>query len=144
MLGRDPSSRSALCHWGRKSAFVMFAVGILSFVLWTLPNWDEFWRNVAQFPTLWQLPANRRIIIYLTIKIVSPLLLMGMVAIMLWLYSLSNEPQRDEGTPPVRSEPLQRQMLPQEESRPKPSLLQVRTSTATTKGLVARPVTGAS
>src|SRR5579885_293103 len=76
---------AALSRWS-KPALVIGLVGILAFVLWTLPNWREFWNNVSQFPALWQIPANRRTILYLTIKVASPLLIMGIVGIVVWLY----------------------------------------------------------
>jgi hypothetical protein len=96
MPGSHPSSRSMLPLRWQKPALFIIGAGIGAFVIWTLPNWGEFWSNVAQFPTLWQVPANRRIIIYLSIKVASPLLIMGILAITMWLYFLIESLQEEE------------------------------------------------
>ncbi len=74
--------------WRRRSTLIVAAGGLLAFVFWTIPNWGTFWEHVTQFPVLWQIPSNRRIIIYLSIKIISPLLIMGIVALLVWMYAL--------------------------------------------------------
>ncbi len=89
----DPLFRSALLLRWRKPVLVIVAVGILAFILWTLPNWREFWSHVSQFPSLWQIPTNRRIIIYLTIKIASPFLLMGITGMIFGFITSSNHPR---------------------------------------------------
>lgn len=109
MLGIDPSHHSVAPSRWRKPALVIGIVGILAFVLWTLPNWAEFWNNVSQFPTLWQIPANRRTILYLTIKVASPLLIMGILGIVVWLYFLIEFPQNEDAEDVTRSEPMQQQ-----------------------------------
>lgn len=107
MFSFDPFSRFGLPPRWRKPASIIGMVGILAFVTWTLPNWGEFWGNVLQFPSLWQIPANRRIIIYLLIKVTSPLLIMGITAIVVWIYDLIKLSQGKEATDTVRSEHMQ-------------------------------------
>ncbi len=106
MAGIDLPSRFAFLPSWRKPALIIAVVGILTFVLWTLPNWGEFWRNVSHFPSLWQIPTNRKIIVYLTIKVASPLLIMGIVEIILWLYSLMESPQGEEKVDLMSSEQI--------------------------------------
>jgi hypothetical protein len=86
LAGLNYSSHSASFLRWRKPALVTAAVGLLAFVIWTLPNWGEFWSTLLQFPSLWQIPANRRIILYLTVKIMSPLFIMGIMGVSLWMY----------------------------------------------------------
>jgi hypothetical protein len=74
--------------WRRRSTLLVAAGGLLALVLWTIPNWTMFWAHAAQFPVLWQISSNRRIIISLSIKIISPLLIMGIVALLVWMYAL--------------------------------------------------------
>lgn len=109
MPGIDPSHQYAAPSRWRKPALVIGLVGILAFVLWTLPNWTEFWNNVSQFPALWQIPANRRTILYLTMKVASPLLIMGILGIVVWLYFLIEFPQNEDAQDVTRSEPMQQQ-----------------------------------
>jgi hypothetical protein len=73
---------------GYLPAGIIVAGGILSFCVWTLPNWQEFWSHVSQFPNLWQVPANQLLIIALTAKILSPLFLTGMIGIAVWIWYL--------------------------------------------------------
>jgi hypothetical protein len=107
MPGIDPLSHLALLLRRRKPVLVIVTVGILAFIIWTLPNWKEFWDNLPQFPILWQIPENRRIIIYLTIKITSPLLLIGITGIIVWLYYLIQSSQGEEGTDDAQPEQVQ-------------------------------------
>src|SRR5579875_3598866 len=107
MSGIDPSSRPRYLLWWRKSALVIVIVGICAFMIWHLPNWGEFWSHVAQFPLLWQIPTNRRTIIYLTIKVISPLLIMDILALTMWLYSLIESLPYEETREPVRAERVQ-------------------------------------
>jgi hypothetical protein len=105
-----PFHSPRLLRW-RKPAAVTVAVGMLAFVIWTLPNWAEFWNNVAQFPSLWYIPANRRIIIALFIKITSPVLIMSMMGSVIWLYSLITPFQEEGSEKNVRSEQEQHGMF---------------------------------
>ncbi|HEY7413595.1 MAG TPA: hypothetical protein VH593_00250, partial [Ktedonobacteraceae bacterium] len=98
-----PFHSPRLIRW-RKLAAITVAVGMLAFVIWTLPNWAEFWNNVAQFPSLWHIPANRRIIIALFIKITSPVLIMSMMGSVIWLYSLMTSSQEEGSEKNARSE----------------------------------------
>jgi hypothetical protein len=84
----EPSFSGSTSPLWWKSALLIAAMGLLAFIIWTLPNQGEFCRNIAQFPGLWQVPINRRIIIYLTVKVMSPLLIMGIAGISLWIASL--------------------------------------------------------
>src|SRR5579885_25026 len=118
---------AALSRW-RKPALVIGLVGILAFVLWTLPNWTEFWNNVSQFPALWQIPANRRTILYLTIKVASPLLIMGILGIVVWLYFLIEIPQSEDAQDVIGSEPMQqRAAAPKRRDRDLPASLPAQT-----------------
>ncbi len=105
MPGIDPYSGSPTLppSWW-KPASIIVGGGLLVFVIWTLPNWDMFWSHVSQFPSLWQLPTNRRIIIYLTIKIVSPLLIMAIIGIVVWINFLIQSSQREEGLATIHPE----------------------------------------
>jgi hypothetical protein len=107
MSSIDLPSRFAFLPSRRKPVAVIVMVGIVAFAIWTLPNWWEFWRNVGQFPSLWQIPTNRKIIIYLLIKIVSPLLIMGILGIMVWIYDLMKPSPDEEGTNIVRRKQMQ-------------------------------------
>jgi hypothetical protein len=115
MPGIDRHSRSAFPHSWRMPATRIAAIGILAFVIWTLPNWGEFWNNVSQFPGLWQIPTNRRIIIDLIIKVASPLLIMGTMGIMVWMYSLIHSSQDEEGTDTLSFEKLQQGTIAKKE-----------------------------
>lgn len=72
----------------RKSTLAVAGGGLLALLLWTIPNWRTFWQYVFQFPVLWQTPANRQSMVALVIKVISPLLIMGMITILLWIFSL--------------------------------------------------------
>ena len=96
MPGINPSSRFVFPPAWWRLALIIAAVGILAFALWTLPNWREFWDNLSQFPSLWQLSTNRKIILSLVIKIVSPFLLMGITGIIIWMYHLLKPSQSEE------------------------------------------------
>jgi hypothetical protein len=108
MSSIDIPSRFAFLPSWRKPVSVIVMVGVVAFAIWTLPNWWEFWSNVGQFPRLWQIPTNRKIIIYLLIKIVSPLLIMGILGISVWIYDLMKPSPDEEGTNTVRSKQMQR------------------------------------
>ena len=54
-------------------SLVVGAVFLLALLFLTVPNWGEFSRNVSQFPALWQVSSNRREIIFLVIRVCSPL-----------------------------------------------------------------------
>lgn len=72
----------------RKSTLVVAAGGLLALLLWTIPNWETFWQHASQFSVLWQTPANRQSIVSLFIKIFSPLFVMAMITLALWIFSL--------------------------------------------------------
>lgn len=111
MPGIDPFHHSAASRW-LKPALVIGLVGILAFIVWTLPNWGEFWNNISQFPALWQIPANRRTIIYLTIKVASPLLIMGILGSTVWLYFLIDFSQSEDAKDIIHPEPMQQHVAP--------------------------------
>ncbi len=106
----DPPSCAASLPWWWKPAALIAVAGVLAFAIWTVPNWGEFWSNVGQFPGLWQIPTNRRIIIDLVIKVASPLLIMGIVGVMVWMYFLL-KPSQDDG---VTDENVSREHVLQE------------------------------
>lgn len=81
-------SRAASVWVRRKSTLAMAIGGLLALLLWTIPNWQTFWQHASQFPVLWQTPANRQSIVSLVIKILSPLFIMGMITLALWIFSL--------------------------------------------------------
>ncbi len=98
MSGMKFPSRSWSQTVWQRPVLVITAGGLLAFALWTLPNWTEFWSNVFQFPTLWQIPTNRRIILYLTLRVLSPVLIMGMLWIVLQIASLVRSSLDEEAT----------------------------------------------
>jgi hypothetical protein len=65
---------------------VVGAVFLLALLLLTVPNWGEFSRSVSQFPTLWQIGSNRQAIVFLVIRVASPLLLAAIAAACCWLW----------------------------------------------------------
>jgi hypothetical protein len=65
---------------------VVGAVFLLALLFLTVPNWGEFSQNVFQFPTLWQISSNRREIIFLVIRVCSPLLLAAIAGDCCWLW----------------------------------------------------------
>jgi hypothetical protein len=77
---------------------VVVVGGFLALVLWTVPNWGTFWENVSQFPVLWQIPGNRQIIVYLIIKILAPVFVMGFLAVLLWLYTQIRAEAEEDAT----------------------------------------------
>src|SRR5712692_8541262 len=84
-MPRDNDQRSR-SHPARSSFFgnrkppplipslVVGAVFLFALLFLTVPNWGEFSRSVLQFPALWQVSSNRREIIFLVIRLCSPLL----------------------------------------------------------------------
>jgi len=80
--------RAASVWVRRKSTLAVAIGGLLALLLWTIPNWETFWQHASQFPVLWQTPANRQSIVSLVIKILSPLFIMGMITLALWIFSL--------------------------------------------------------
>jgi hypothetical protein len=65
---------------------VVGAVFLLALLFVTVPNWREFSRIVSQFPTLWQVSSNRQEIIFLVIRVCSPLLLAAIAGACCWLW----------------------------------------------------------
>src|SRR5947208_6673935 len=84
-------------------SLVVGAVFLFALLFLTVPNWGEFSRSVSQFPTLWQVSSNRREIIFLVIRVCSPLLLAAIAGACCWLWYTIEEYLKQE-TPP---EPVQ-------------------------------------
>jgi hypothetical protein len=91
-------------------SLVIGAVFLFALLFLTVPNWGEFSHNVSQFPTLWQVSSNRREIIFLVIRVCSPLLLAAIAGASCWLWYTIKAYLRQE-TPPARVQP-QRPLLP--------------------------------
>lgn len=91
-------------------SLVVGAVFVCALLFLTVPNWGEFARLVSQFPTLWQESSNRREIIFLVIRVCSPLLLAAIAGACCWLWYTIKAYLRQE-TPPVRVQP-RRSLLP--------------------------------
>ncbi|RAQ98530.1 hypothetical protein A4R35_23520 [Thermogemmatispora tikiterensis] len=87
------------------TALLTVAASLLATVLWTLPNWTLFRTHVTHFPELWQLESNRRLIMLLTIKVLSPLLIAPIIVICCWLIrsigSLVSESAAGESGEPI-------------------------------------------
>src|SRR5882762_9358342 len=103
--------RAASVWVRRKSTLAVATGGLLALLLWTIPNWETFWQHASQFPLLWQTPANRQSIVSLVIKILSPLFIMGMITLAMWIFSLvKTEVQEaqvaDQARPPEMIMPL--------------------------------------
>ena len=118
---RDSNQRSRSHHayssffGNRKSpplipSLVVGAVFLFALLFLTVPNWGELSRSVWQFPTLWQVSSNRREIIFLVIRVCSPLLLAAIASACCWLWYTIKAYLKQE-TPPARVQP-QRSMLP--------------------------------
>src|SRR5436853_567812 len=111
-------------------SLVVGAVFLLALLFVTVPNWGEFSRSVSQFPTLWQVSSNRREIIFLVIRVCSPLLLAAIAGACCWLWYTIKAYFRQEPTP----EPVQSR-----ESMPPSSLVRERkASTSSTEELGQR------
>src|SRR5438105_14813077 len=80
------------------------AVFLLALLFVTIPNWGEFSRSVSQFPTLWQVSSNRREIIFLVIRVCSPLLLAVITGACCWLWYTIKAYFRQE-PPPEQVQP---------------------------------------
>jgi hypothetical protein len=80
-------------------SLVVGAVFLFALLFVTVPNWGEFSRSVLQFPTLWQVNSNRREIIFLVIRVCSPLLLAAIAGACCWLWYTIKAYFRQE-TPP--------------------------------------------
>ena len=59
----------------------------LSLALWSIPNWGIFAQNFRSFPVLWQVVANRPVLIILTIKVFSPVLVTVLLCSLHYLWS---------------------------------------------------------
>src|ERR1700730_17384422 len=84
-------------------SLVVGAVFLLALLFLTIPNWGEFSRSVSQFPTLWQISSNRREIIFLVIRVCSPLLLAAIAGACSWLWYTIKAYFKQESAP----EPVQ-------------------------------------
>jgi hypothetical protein len=91
-------------------SLVVGAVFLLALLFLTVPNWSEFSRNVSQFPTLWQVNSNRREIIFLVIRVCSPLLLAAIAGACCWVWYTIKVYLRQE--PPPTQVQLHGSMLP--------------------------------
>src|SRR6266699_5523769 len=80
-------------------SLVVGAVFWLALLFLTIPNWGEFSHNVSQFPTLWQVSSNRREIIFLVIRVCSPLLLAAIAGACCWLWYTIKAYFRPEAPP---------------------------------------------
>jgi hypothetical protein len=85
-------------------SLVIGAVFLLALLFLTVPNWGEFSRNVSKFPTLWQVSSNRREIIFLVIRVCSPLLLAVIAGACCWLWYTIKAYLRQE-TPSAHVQP---------------------------------------
>jgi hypothetical protein len=85
-------------------SLVVGAVFLLALLFVTVPNWGEFSRIVSQFPALWQVSSNRREIIFLVIRVCSPLLIAAIAGASCWLWYTIKAYFRQEPAPePVQS-----------------------------------------
>ena len=91
-------------------SLVVGAVFLFALLFLTVPNWGEFASSVSQFPTLWQVSSNRREIIFLVIRVCSPLLLAAIAGACCWLWYTIKAYLRQE-TPPEHVQ-TQGPMLP--------------------------------
>jgi hypothetical protein len=80
-------------------SLVVGTVFLLALLLLTVPNWGEFARNISQFPVLWQVSSNRREIIFLLIRVCSPLLLAAIAGACCWVWYTIKEYLRQETLP---------------------------------------------
>src|SRR5207249_10520560 len=85
-------------------SLVVGVVFLLALLFLTIPNWGEFSRNVSQFPTLWQVSSNRREIIFLVIRVCSPILLAVIAGACCWLWYTIKAYLRQE-TPSAHVQP---------------------------------------
>jgi hypothetical protein len=117
-------------------SLVVAAVFLLALLFLTVPNWGEFSRSVSQFPALWQIESNRRAIVFLVIRVASPLLLAAIAAACCWLWYTMRAYLRPE-TPP---EPIQSARLKQPEASPSSAVGQQSTSVSSRQELRQREV----
>src|SRR5437868_13439668 len=80
-------------------SLVVAAVFLLALLFVTVPNWGEFSRIVSQFSALWQVSSNRREIIFLVIRVCSPLLLAAIAGACCWLWYTIKAYFRPEAPP---------------------------------------------
>src|SRR2546421_12824073 len=116
-------------HWKPPliPSLVVGAVFLLALLFLTVPNWGEFSHNVFQFPTLWQISSNRREIIFLVIRVCSPLLLAVIAGACCWLwYTIKAY---------FRQEPPPEQVQPREPMLPSSPVGQRRASTSSMQEL---------
>src|SRR2546421_7100742 len=112
-MPRDSNQRSRRAHSSffanRKPpplipSLVVGAVFLFALLFLTVPNWGEFSRSVSQFPALWQISSNRREIIFLVIRVCSPLLLAAIAGACCWLwYTIKAYLRKEE--PPEQVQP---------------------------------------
>src|SRR6266568_6170470 len=133
-MPRDSNQRSRRAHSSffanRKPpplipSLVVGAVFLFALLFLTVPNWGEFSRIVSQFPTLWQVSSNRREIIFLVIRVCSPLLLATIAGACCWLWYTIKAYFRQESAP----EPVQ----PRESMPPSSPVREWKASTSSTQ-----------
>ncbi len=115
---------------------VVGVVFLLALLLLTVPNWGEFSRSVSQFSTLWQIGSNRRAIVFLVIRVASPLLLAAIAAACCWLWYTITTYFRPE--PPT--ERVQPSRLTQPQASPSTVMGQRNTSVSSMQELGQREV----
>src|SRR5947209_1374000 len=102
-------------------SLVVGAVFLFALLFLTIPNWGEFSRTVSQFLALWQVSSNRREIIFLVIRVCSPLLLAAIAGACCWLWYTIKAYLRPEA-PPEHVQP-QGPMLPSSPVGQRPAVI---------------------
>ena len=72
-------------------------------LIWSVPAWGILAPHFTQLPALWQIPANRRTILVLLVKLSSPLLVALLLGAVCWLWALLKpfiRPQNEAHGPP--------------------------------------------
>ncbi len=106
-------------------SLVVGGVFLLALLFVTVPNWGEFSRIVSQFSALWQVSSNRREIIFLVIRVCSPLLLAAIAGACCWLWYTIKAYFRQEPAPELVQS---RESMP-----PSPSVRERKASTSSTQ-----------
>jgi hypothetical protein len=83
---------------------IIVAGGFFAFVFWTLPNATDFSLVFAQFSDLWQIPSNRLPIVAIIVKVLSPLFLMTMIGIVVWIWRIVRGIRAQRPSTPVREQ----------------------------------------
>ena len=80
--------RAASVWVRRKSTLAVAIGGLLALLLWTIPNWETFWQHASQFPCALADPCQPPKYRVSRYRISSPLFIMGMITLALWIFSL--------------------------------------------------------